>query len=209
MALHFTPLKTPTPMTSSIQSARRTPQPATRSATTQVHRPESATQQSFQSVATSTTSAPQNASTELTGLALFQAMFPDMGGTNVAAPTAPVAPGTGAPTAESVFGPSPWLANPTGLNPDGSTYSFNPQYFATPQTAAEVAQMVGGTVVQVNEMTPESGPYQQQQPNQMVQLKNGALINPGLVAGFYTHGYPQSFVDQMITNEVTNSTPNT
>ena len=36
----------------------------------------------------------------------------------------------------------------------------------------------------------------------MVKLSDGRLINPGLVASFYTHGYPQSYVDQMIANEV-------
>ncbi|HEV2447163.1 MAG TPA: hypothetical protein VGS58_14625, partial [Candidatus Sulfopaludibacter sp.] len=140
--------------------------------------------------------------TSLDGKAMLAALFPDKGGVKAALQSAP-AP---APTAESVFGDNPWLTNPTGLNPDGTTYSFNPQYFATPQTAAMVAQMVGGTVVQSNEMTNAPGsPYMQQQPNQMVQLKDGKLINPGLVAGFYTHGYPQSMVDQMIANEVANT----
>ena len=31
-----------------------------------------------------------------------------------------------------------------------------------------------------------------------VRLPNGAVINPGLVADFYSHGFSQSFVDQMI-----------
>jgi hypothetical protein len=209
MALHFTPVKASSPMLSSLRSVHRTSQAATRAATTQVRRPETAIQQSFQSVAAAAAAGPENPSTEPTGMQLMQALFPNMGGTKVTAPSATAGQSTGGPTAEGVFGPNPWLTNPTGLNPDGSTYSFNPQYFATPQTAAEVAQMVGGKVVQANEMTSVAGPYQQQQPNQMVQLKNGALINPGLVAGFYTHGYPQSFVDQMIANEVNNSTPNT
>jgi hypothetical protein len=63
--------------------------------------------------------------------------------------------------------------------------------------------MVGGTVVQANEMAP-NGPLGQDQPNEMVKLPNGGMINPGLVAGFYTHGYSQSMVDQMIANEVKN-----
>ena len=115
-----------------------------------------------------------------------------------------------APTAQDVFGPAPWLNNPTGLAPDGTVYNYNSQYFATPQTAAAVAQMLGGTVVAVNEITSAPGSnFQQQQPNQMVRLSSGALINPGLVAGFYTHGYPQSVVDQMIANEVANVNANT
>jgi hypothetical protein len=136
-------------------------------------------------------------------LADFRALFKRVS-TNTPAPAAPP-PANPAPTAEGVFGPAPWLANPTGLAPDNSTYGYNPQYFATPETAAAVAALVGGKVVQTNVMTSAPGsPFQQQQPNQMVQLKNGALLNPGLVAGFYTHGYPQSMVDQMIANEIAN-----
>src|SRR6266404_7171005 len=42
-----------------------------------------------------------------------------------------------APTADSVFGPNPWMSNPTGIGPNGLPYSYNPFYFATPQTAAK------------------------------------------------------------------------
>jgi hypothetical protein len=109
-----------------------------------------------------------------------------------------------APTAESVFGPNPWLTSPSGQGPGGA-YSYNPFYFATPQTAAKVAAMVGGTVVQSNQFTGSGGAFTQSQPNQMVQLADGRLINPGLVASFYTHGYPQSYIDQMIAQEVRNA----
>ena len=46
-----------------------------------------------------------------------------------------------------------------------------------------------------------SGPITQSQPNFMVQLPNGSFINPGLVASFYTHGYPQSYIDRLLNNE--------
>lgn len=127
----------------------------------------------------------------------FRALFT---GTVTRAVEAPV---NSAPTAESVFGSSPWVANPTGMGPNG-VYSFNPFYFASPQTAAKVAALVGGTVVQSSQFTPSGGPFLQQQPNQMVRLADGRLINPGLVASFYTHGYPQSYIDQMIASEVRN-----
>jgi len=107
-----------------------------------------------------------------------------------------------APTAESVFGSNPWVTNPTGMAPDGSSYGYNPMYFASAATAAKVAQMVGGKVVTSNQFTSADGPFQQQQPNQMVELANGTLINPGLVAGFYTHGYPQSYIDFLVQNEI-------
>lgn len=118
----------------------------------------------------------------------------------------PPATPQGPPTAQSVFGSSPWLTNPTGNNPNGTTYGFNPIFFATSQTAATVAKMVGGTVVPENELV-SSGPFSQNQPNLMVQLPNGGLINPGLVASFYTHGYPESMVDQMVANEVAGTAP--
>ena len=105
-----------------------------------------------------------------------------------------------APTAESVFGDNPWVTDPTGTDPNGNLYNFNPIYFATASTAAQVAQMVGGTVVASDQIVTAGG-FQQQQPNEMVQLANGTLINPGLVASFYTHGYPQSMIDQMIASE--------
>jgi hypothetical protein len=112
-----------------------------------------------------------------------------------AATTSPMAP-----TARSLFGANPWSTNAGGNGPDGS-YSYNPYYFATPATAAKVAQMLGGTVVTENAITP-SGPFQQNQPNQMVQMPDGRLINAGLVAGFYDHGYTQQMVDKMIAAEV-------
>jgi hypothetical protein len=63
--------------------------------------------------------------------------------------------------------------------------------------------MMGGTVVAVNAMGGPSGnPFVQNQPNEVVQLSNGAMINPGLVATFYTHGYPQSVVDQLVADQV-------
>jgi hypothetical protein len=104
--------------------------------------------------------------------------------TSPAAVTSPMAP-----TAQSLFGANPW------------SYSYNPYYFATPQTAAKVAQMLGGTVVAMDAITP-FGPFQQNQPNQMVQMPDGKLINAGLIAGLYDHGFTQQAVDRMIAGEL-------
>ncbi len=154
----------------------------------------------------STTTTTDSSSS--TGKGDFQALFTPKtssnGATALVNPFNPPA-ATPAPTAESVFGPSPWMTNPTGVGPNGAVYGYNPFYFASPETAAKVAQMVGGTVVQSNQFTGNGGTFTQQQPNLMVQLPNGHLINPGLVASFYTHGYPQSYVDQMVANEVQNA----
>ena len=122
------------------------------------------------------------------------------------ATAAPVAVSTCplAPTAQSLFGASPWSTNAGGTGP-GVSYSYNPYYFATPQTAAKVAQMRGGKVVAMDAITP-LGPFQQNQQNQMVQMPDGRLINAGLVAGFYDHGFSQQAVDKMIAAEVSGNT---
>jgi hypothetical protein len=115
----------------------------------------------------------------------------------------PVTPAM-APTAESLFGPNPWMSNPGGMAPNGVSYSYNPYYFATAETAAKVAQMVGGTVVQSNALTP-NGPFQQFQPNYMVQLPNGRQIYAGLFASFFDHGYTQDFVNKLIAAEISDT----
>jgi hypothetical protein len=112
-----------------------------------------------------------------------------------AATTSPMAP-----TAQSLFGANPWSTGAGGTGPNGS-YSYNHYYFATPQTAAKVAQMLGGTVVAVDAITPY-GPFKQNQPNQMVRMPDGKLINAGLIAGLYDHGYTQQAVDRMIAGEL-------
>ena len=106
-----------------------------------------------------------------------------------------------APTAQSLFGANPWETDAGGTGLNGS-YSYNPYYFATPQTAATVAQMLGGKVVTADAITPY-GPFTQNEPNQMVQMPDGRLINAWLVAGFYDHGYTQQTVNKMIAAEVT------
>ena len=121
-----------------------------------------------------------------------------------AAPVAAAAAATQAaaiddhPTAESVFGASPWMTTPGGSGPLGPYY-YNPMYFATRETADKVAQLLGGTVVAASSMTGAPGsPFVQSQPNYMVQLPNGHMINAGLTASYYTHGWSQSFIDHML-----------
>ena len=126
---------------------------------------------------------------------------------NAAANSAKAALAVAPPTPQSVFGPNVWMTDPTGLNPDGTTFGYNPLYFATESTAQTVAKMIGGTVVAKDMITTAGGPFVQQQPNYMVQMPDGALINPGLVASFYTFGFPQSQIDTMIAQEVANTPP--
>ena len=111
-----------------------------------------------------------------------------------------------APTLQSVFGSSsPWLSDPTGTSPDGTTFDYNPEYFATSQAAAQVAAMLGGKVVEQNQFAPNGSPFGQSASNEMVQMPDGGLVNAGLVAAFFTHGYPQSVVDAMIANTIANT----
>lgn len=131
---------------------------------------------------------------------LQTAMAPAAASETPAAQTSP-----GPPSAESVFGANPWEASPNCQGPNGISFGYNPIFFATQQTAETVANLIGGTVVQSNAMTPSGGPFQQQQENWMVQLGDGRLVNPGLVASCYSHGYPQSLVDQMVATIVQNS----
>jgi hypothetical protein len=135
--------------------------------------------------ATATSTAPD-------GLAALFPGNPSCWASNAAPAPVPV------PTAESVFGPNVFLANPTESLPGGGLLSLNPLWFATPATAATVAQMLGGTVVESNDFTSATSPVQQQQPNALVQLPDGQRINAGWVASLYTHGLPQSYIDQMI-----------
>jgi len=148
------------------------------------------TTQTTQSTQTATNSAASD----------FQKLFSSTQTTAATSAPAPATTVTPPPTPQSAFGDSPWMANPVGKNPDGSEYSYNPIYFATPQTAGQVAQMLGGTVVTSNEFTAVGSPFVQQQPNMMVQMPDGRMINAGLVASLYTHGYPQSYIDGQISN---------
>jgi hypothetical protein len=82
------------------------------------------------------------------------------------------------PSPQSFFGADPWMENPTGVAPNGTTYSYNWYYFATAEAAAKIARMVGGKVVEKNHFTPTGGMFQQSQPNYMVELPDGATHSP-------------------------------
>jgi len=102
-------------------------------------------------------------------------------------------------TADALFGDHPWIDNPTGTG--GVTpWSYNPVYFATRQTAEKIATLIGGKVVEQNAMTPYGG-LRQQVPNEMIELPNGKVLNAGLIANFFAHGYSQSFVNRLLQLE--------
>jgi hypothetical protein len=143
----------------------------------------------------------------------FKAIFtPQIASTQTpAAETAAAAPATkaaetsaattsGCPTLESVFGSQPFMEHPGGTGP-GVQWNFNPMYFATQATADKVAAWVGGKVIEQDALV-QPGIFRQNEKNLMVELPNGNVVNPGLIADFFTHGYTQSMVDSMIQNEV-------
>jgi hypothetical protein len=131
------------------------------------------------------------------------------GANSAATAPAPAAPADAAnDPAGPLFGPDPWLADPTGEGPGGVVTHYSPVYFATQQTAQTVAQLLGGTVTQSVQITTAPGsPFTQDQPNYMVQLPNGGQVNPGLIADLYTHGWNQALVNQQIANEVAGAQP--
>lgn len=156
--------------------------------------------------------APDSSQTAASGKTPSQTPFPDFyalfNHTTAASETttqasAP-APDTAAPanpSLESVFGSQPWLANPGGTGPNGTKWNYNPIYFATQATAEKVASMVGGTVVEKNDIiTAGGGPFQQTAPNELIQFADGRTVNAGLVANFFDHGYPQSYIDNLLKN---------
>ena len=147
-------------------------------------------------------SAPKAAKPPVGGLAVLASPVPP-------AEPEPVAKGPDLahrPTPEEIFGESPFMANPIGMFTDYytgqlRTYGFNPMYFATEEAAQILAGQLGGTVVARNAIC-NTGYFFQAQPNYMVQLPNGLEVNAGIIADFYNHGYPQSYVDRLIAREI-------
>lgn len=129
------------------------------------------------------------------------------------------------PTQEEVFGPSPFVTDPApGVDGPTGFQKYNPIYFATPETAAKVAKMLGGTVEQANAIAP-FGPFRQSQPNNMVRMPildsdtealethqgdnlgrpidpNGRLINPGIIADLFNHSHSVRTLTRLISEEV-------
>jgi hypothetical protein len=185
----------------------KTPPPPPRSSASDATATDASTAPSFSAIFANMAAEAAAAGTTVASTA------PPPGGTATAA-TAATATGTQSAGSASTtdtsgdpFGPNPWLTDPTGSGP-GPVTNYNPIYFATQQTADTVAQMSGGTVVSMEEFTSAPGsPFQQNEPNLMVQLPDGGLVNPGLVADIYTHGWNQSFINQQVANEFAGAAP--
>jgi hypothetical protein len=115
-----------------------------------------------------------------------------------------------APTAQELFGPSPWVTDPApgGVGPNGP-YLYQPVYFATQATAVIAAAIVEAScqfpkgsvkVVAIDAITP-LGPYKQNQPNQMLELPDKSLHNAGLFADNFSYGWTVEQIDGELTAE--------
>jgi hypothetical protein len=103
------------------------------------------------------------------------------------------------------LGPTPFMNTPTGTGPTGS-FDFNSTYFPTQATAQTIADMLGGQVVAQNAILSSPGsPFHQSQPNYMVQLPNGNVINPGFIAQAIATKQPRATIDALIYSEVNNT----
>lgn len=123
-----------------------------------------------------------------------------------AAVRALVAPGAalnqnGGLTAESLFGTDIFLKNPSGHG-GYHVWNYNPAYFATRQTADIVAKMLGGIVIERNDICSGAGGLFQDQPNEMVQLPNGKLVNAGIVADIFNHESCQVMQNKLLQEAV-------
>jgi hypothetical protein len=119
-----------------------------------------------------------------------------------------------APTAQQLFGESPWVTNPApgAMGPHGP-YTYNPEYFATGVTAERLCTIIelgaglpakSCKIVPVNAITP-FGPYMQNQPNLMIQLPEGStkgLRNAGLMAKFFQDFRSLEILNQAFTMEL-------
>lgn len=118
--------------------------------------------------------------------------------------------GGGNPNQPSSPFANPFLPNPTVAQPDGTNQKQNPIWWATQDTADQVAKLLGGTVSAQN---PFAGNFSANQPQYMVKLPDGRMINPGTdVADLYNHGYSQSYIEEalqrLISNDYSPAGPN-
>src|SRR5438309_4120221 len=114
MALHFAPLN----------PALHTARPAARSAAATIRQVKAAGP-AFRAAAEAAAAPAAAPAPAASNAASILSLFAGKPGTNT---PAAVTANPGPPTAEQVFGPNPWLENPTGMAPDGSIYGYNQQY---------------------------------------------------------------------------------
>jgi hypothetical protein len=65
------------------------------------------------------------------------------------------------------------MVNPTGNTPLGGVVSYNPNYYASPQAAVQLALQLGGSIVD------HAAHYNNNQSMYAIQLPNGTTVNAG------------------------------
>ena len=99
------------------------------------------------------------------------------------------------------------MTNPTGNNAlTGGTIAYNPNYYATPQAAAMLAQQLGGTVVDLG------GQFSNNQPEYYIRLPNGTTINAGNLVAICNNPVLNTnagIMDHMIAELLNNNAPGT
>ncbi len=126
-----------------------------------------------------------------------------MGPSLATAATAPKAPSADWPYPD--LGPRPFMSSPSGSGPNGR-FGFNPTYFPTLATSKAIAQMLGGKVVPQNAILSAPGShFTQNQPNYMIELPNGNVINPGPIAQAIYLKQSRTMIDAIIDSEVNNT----
>jgi hypothetical protein len=146
----------------------------------------------------------------------FRAIFQ----TQSAVESTPASTATPAPiaTAASVAQPSIFsvsalpngglMSNPTGNNAlTGGAIPYNPNYYATPQAAVQLAQQLGGTV------SDQGGQFSNNQSEYYINLPNGISINAGNLVAICNNpvyqgnaGVMDHMVAQLLNNNAVGTT---
>ncbi len=112
----------------------------------------------------------------------------------------PVPAPTGLPPVQDGWLPT-FEQNPVVTGPNGYSSNMNPIYFADPATAQRMAQQLGGELFYGDQFGSPGSPTTF--PNQaLIRLPNGQVVNAGLVANTYNHGYSQNYIDMVLAGIV-------
>ncbi len=104
------------------------------------------------------------------------------------------APGPAA--ALSPYGNTPLSGTATPVwGPNGIVSNINPNQVGSQSLAQQIAQQYGGTVINAPMVSNQAFGSA---PQPWVQLPNGQTVNPADIAGLYSHGYSQPYVNQLV-----------
>ena len=86
--------------------------------------------------------------------------------------------------------------------------AINPSYCATSQCGADLAALLADMNPKVvldwpMQGWPQANAYYQTAQVPYLQFPDGTKVNAGIEASFFTHGYPPSFAEQAVRNDIT------